>query len=329
MKGFMLVTVARGLALFLGAFSLLNLVGEIRWRGFDASLWWIDLRPLPVELARFLLGGGALILLAFALRPNAGRMRRLATAGLAGIFGVVCILDAARFWMLLGRGEIKSSFAVPVSLVMAAALGVVALSPLRCAGPRPARRSWIGVALVAIGAAVGFPLAQMACFGHTDYRRPADVAVVFGARVYADGRPSSALADRVSMGVELYRAGLVRTLIFSGGPGEGAIDETQAMRIQALAMGVAEGDILLDPQGVNTAATVRNTCEILRERGWRRVMAVSHAYHLPRVKMTYARAGVEVFTVPVKEPLRGTPRFAAREVLALWAYYLAPLWQRG
>src|SRR5436190_10557568 len=42
------------------------------------------------------------------------------------------------------------------------------------------------------------------------------VAIVFGAQVYASGRPSAMLADRVVMGAELYKAGKVRALLFTG-----------------------------------------------------------------------------------------------------------------
>ena len=54
---------------------------------------------------------------------------------------------------------------------------------------------------------------------------------------------------------------------------------------------------------------------------------MSHAYHLPRVKLAYQRAGWEVFTVPAVETRQLTqkPRLVAREVAALWWYYLAPL----
>lgn len=74
-----------------------------------------------------------------------------------------------------------------------------------------------------VAASVLFPLAQMYCLGRTDYRRPADVIVVFGCLVRADGTPLMPLADRVRTGVELYQAGLANRLIFSGGPGEGQL----------------------------------------------------------------------------------------------------------
>ena len=57
------------------------------------------------------------------------------------------------------------------------------------------------------------------------------------------------------------------------------------------------------------------------------VLVISHAYHLPRVKLAYQRAGWDVFTVPARESylLRQMPYNMAREVAALWVYYLRPL----
>ncbi len=58
-----------------------------------------------------------------------------------------------------------------------------------------------------------------------------------------------------------------------------------------------------------------------------RVLAVSHAYHLPRVKLAYRRQGWDVYTVPARETrtLRQMPFLTVREVAALWAYYFRPL----
>src|SRR5207247_5306056 len=129
-----------------------------------------------------------------------------------------------------------------------------------------------------------FPLAQMFFFGKTDYRRPADAAVVLGARVYADGRPSDALADRVRTACQLYREGLARKLLFSGGPGEGLIHETEGMKQMALQLGVKPQDILVDEAGLNTQATVGNTSSICARMHLSRILVVSHFYHLPRIK---------------------------------------------
>ena len=154
-----------------------------------------------------------------------------------------------------------------------------------------------------------------------------DAAVVFGAGVYADGSPSLSLSDRVDTGIDLYRKGFVRKLIFSGGPGPGPVHEVEAMRARALAAGIPDADVLLDRAGLDTWSTVHNTRDIFASHGVRSVLAVSHFYHLPRVKLAYQRAGVEVFTVPADETrtLVRLPYFVLREVAAFWYYYARPL----
>jgi uncharacterized SAM-binding protein YcdF (DUF218 family) len=338
---------SRGFALFLGGFTLLNLFGSFRRAWFDANLWWIDLRWLPQGVAQAGLFISAVCLVAFAFRPPASPARRWLTAACGGSLGLVAALNALRFYALWLRGTVRSGFPLPVSLLIAVALGVVVVAALRTTAlpvPRPplllfpaastgpgirrpeggsASFTILYVFVVALGCAVSFPLAQMFCFGKTDYRRPADAVVVLGARAYADGRPSDALADRVRTACRLYRDGLARKLVFSGGPGDGAVHEPECMRRMAIQLGVKPEDILADPDGLNTGETVRNTGRILAQLHATRVLAVSHFYHLPRIKLAYQAAGREVYTVPAKESyiLRQMPYNMAREVAALWEYY--------
>ena len=317
------------MALFFGAFSLLNLLGEVRHGNFDANLWWIDLRPLGSWPTRGLLATTAILLIAYAVYPICRRWRRTLTLGAAALLAVAAIANAVVFCVLALRGRVAAGCPVPFSLVVATAMACVATAALRRrpgAGRRPAAER-LATCLTAAVCLAGFPLAQMCCFGLTDYRREADAAVVFGARVYADGRPPLALADRVRTACTLYRDGLVRKVIFSGGPGDGTTHETEGMRRLAVQLGVRDDDIAVDRGGVNTEATVRNTCGIFGPRGATRILVVSHFYHLPRIKLTYARHGQEVYTVPADETrmLARLPWYMMREVAALWVYYLRPL----
>lgn len=355
----------RGLALFFGGFALLNILGDFRQAGFDANLSWIDLRFLPAGLRRALVLVAAASLVSYGLRPPGSGWRRGLALGAAGILGLASLANAAQFYLLLARGTIHAGMPVPLSLFVTAALGLVLAStagafcsrltpvpyspsdaretigeePGHPGGKRPEdalchgtpRGRRCGGAFSALAVCLGclilFPLAQMFCFGKTDYRRPADAVVVFGARAYADGRPSDALADRVRTACGLYREGLARKLVFSGGPGDGAVPETEAMRRMALQLGVKGEDILLDAAGSSTQATVRNTEPMLAQLQAARVLVVSHFYHLPRIKLAYQRAGWEVYTVPARESylLSQMPYNVAREVAALWVYYLRPL----
>jgi uncharacterized SAM-binding protein YcdF (DUF218 family) len=316
--------IARVLALFIGLFIAVNFLGNLFWPGFDANLWWIHFGQwLPGWIAKgsVTLCGAALIVFAFKNRRRGQREKF--TAVLAAGLAAVALINAVTFYWLLARGNFEAGFPFPFSLVVCGALIWIARAAWR--EPREERRVHWGFILGgSVGLFVLFPLALMVFFGNTDYRRPADAVVVFGARTYKDGRLSDALQDRIRAACELYRDGLAKRLVLSGGRGDGPVTEAEAMRGYALKHGVRAEDIFIDNLGVNTEATVRNTTPLFQQWHAKRVLAVSHFYHLPRVKLAYQRAGVEVCTVPARQQrfLGQIPFNMAREVAAFWDYYL-------
>jgi uncharacterized SAM-binding protein YcdF (DUF218 family) len=326
-KAFFLEMAPRGTALFIGVFSLLNICGQLRSAHFDANLWWIDLRTLPASIAGGFLLGASCCLTAYALGLTRPGWLRVATVFFAaGLLGA-SLLNAISFYLILAANRVSAGLPLPVSLLVTLAMTLVIVSVVR---NRTMEMTWLRrleVGTVFAACIILFPLVQMLCFGKTDYRRTADVAVVFGARVYADGRPSDALADRVRTACELHRQKLARKLLLSGGPGDGAIHETTTMKNMAMRLGVKAEDIVIDTEGRNTEATVRNSAPVFQQLHAGRILVVSHFYHLPRIKLAYQRHGYEVYTVPARESylLRQMPFFMAREVAALWVYYLRPL----
>jgi uncharacterized SAM-binding protein YcdF (DUF218 family) len=316
--------IARILALFIGCFIAINLLGNLIWPGFDANVWWIHFaHGMPAWLVKSALGISAIALIAFAFQNRRRGQRSRIVAVVGAALAAVALMNAISFYWLLATGRIEAGFPLPLSLLVCGVLIFIG------------RSAWVESevdyhprwGLVAAGTAclfALFPLALMLFFGNTDYRRPADAVVVFGARTYKDGRLSDALQDRIRTACELYRAGLAKRLVLSGGKGDGPVTEAEAMRGYALKHGVAAADIFIDNEGVNTEATVRNTAPLFRQWHARRVLAVSHFYHLPRVKLAYQRAGVEVWTVPARQGriMGQIPFNMAREVAAFWDYYL-------
>jgi len=322
-----LFAIAQGLALLLGGFTLLNILGELRHPGFDANLWWIDLRFANRIANRVLLFAIAIGLLGFSLRPQFAPCRGwLLSSLLAGLI-IIAAMNAWAFRRLVSSGAIQTTFGVPLSAMVVVVL-VLIVWGCRSSIRYTTRNRWDrgSFLLTILFGMVLFPLVQMYCFGKTDYRRPADLIVVFGCKVFSDGTPSMALADRVRTGVELYHAGLAPRLVFSGGPGQGDIDETAAMQNMAMELGVPKEAITRDPEGLNTQATVHNLVSASGDATQPRVLAVSNFYHLPRIKLCFRRAGWEVWTVPARESRRlyYQERFLLREVAALWWYYLNP-----
>jgi vancomycin permeability regulator SanA len=317
--------IPRGVALFLGAFTLLNFVHRLSDRGFDGNLWWIDLRPAAAWISQPLLGLAGLCLVGYGVGVNRSWFRRIALWTSVGLLGIA-LANAISYYHLRASGAVYSGPALPFSLLLAGALAVIVLS--RALNAKAAGAGRLGRAIVAVTAfacLVGFPVAQVYCFGTTDYRRPADVIVVFGAKAFSNDQPSSALADRVRTGCMLYHEGWAPRLIFSGGPAAGNAHEAECMRRLALRLGVPDAAITLDRDGLSTYDTVRNTTRMFNRMRVHRVIAVSHFFHLPRIKMTYQRAGWNVFTVPVQKPRMPRDEYAfmvLRETAAMWAYYL-------
>ncbi|MFV0634259.1 SanA/YdcF family protein [Demequina sp.] len=129
---------------------------------------------------------------------------------------------------------------------------------------------------------------------HADSDRlvPADAALVLGARVWADGRPSLFLRQRVEAGVTLYERGLVTQLILSGaGDNREGLDETAAMERTALDLGVPAEDLVRDPHGHDTRASALNARDELRLTS---VIVCSQEFHLPRAMWLCRSVGLDV-----------------------------------
>lgn len=317
----LITCVGRGLSGWLGAFALLNLLASWRHPGFDPNLWWVDVDALPEWLGDGLLGAAGFAMLAFAIRPICRPWRKRVTLALLFLMAGICLVNGAMFYAVLCRGAVRSSVPLPVSFVVAASMSLIAYAVVawQAGGERVRLVASMGTVLLAM---VGLPLLQMLLYGATDYRRPADAILVFGARVYADGTPSLALSDRVATACDLYRAGLAPVVIMSGGPGDGRFHETEVMERLAVSAGVPSQAIQRDEQGLNTAASVRRVVDVGGGPG--RVLAVSHSWHLPRIKLAAGRQAYRIYTVPCREsrPLGNTALMLARETVAFWKYYL-------
>ncbi len=102
-------------------------------------------------------------------------------------------------------------------------------------------------------------------------------AIVFGAGLWRNGRPTPVLYDRIATAAALYHAGKVEHLLMSG---DGLTNrETLAMRQAALELGVPDSALLLDEAGLDTYATCYRAKTLF---GIERALLVTQNFHLPR-----------------------------------------------
>lgn len=144
-------------------------------------------------------------------------------------------------------------------------------------------------------------------------------AVVLGARVYPDGRPSPALVDRVRVGVELLRSGAATTLLFSGGTPDGRPAEAEVMARLARELGAPAEALWLEAESRSTYENAVACARLLRERAVTAVWLVTCDFHVARASAQFRRAGVAVSPVPSRRALAPLERLTVtgKEVAGL------------
>lgn len=153
-------------------------------------------------------------------------------------------------------------------------------------------RTLAAAALMMVALALAVGVGALLADGLNDEIQHCDVAIVPGSKVELDGKPSQRLAARLDRAVELYRAGMFRAVIVSGGIGKEGYDEGAVMRDYLLAHAVPAGAIIVDSAGNNTMATARNSAALMRARGFGSALVVTQYFHISRTRLALRASGV-------------------------------------
>lgn len=122
----------------------------------------------------------------------------------------------------------------------------------------------------------------------------APVALVLGAGVSSDGRPSPFLQARLDLAAELYRRGLAKVLLVSGDNSTHDYDEPSVMRDYLVAAGIPAGHIVPDFAGRDTYDSCARAKRVF---GVDRLLLVSQSYHLPRALAICQALGLDAVGV--------------------------------
>jgi uncharacterized SAM-binding protein YcdF (DUF218 family) len=111
-----------------------------------------------------------------------------------------------------------------------------------------------------------------------------DAALVLGCPAEPDGSPSLCERCRVKSAVRLYKKGVVRKLVFSGGAAHSPYVEAEVMGDLAVKRGVPDGDILREGRALTTWQNVRFAKDLLEQAHIKTTLVISTADHLPRAR---------------------------------------------
>lgn len=151
-----------------------------------------------------------------------------------------------------------------------------------------------------------------------------DVIIVLGAAQY-NGRPSDILKARLDHALSLYRQGLAKHLLFTGGrrPND-RYSEAQAGRMYAMQNGVPSCDIFLEGQGRTTMQSLQASADIMRQNHFSSAILVSDPFHAFRLRRMSRDLGMRALVSPAANSrVRGWSKqfhYIARE-MAVYAIY--------
>ena len=185
------------------------------------------------------------------------------------------------------------SLIVPVS---AAAGALVWLSPLRrllAAGVVLLAATWLVVCFTPLTSRLAEGLVRR------DVVENADAVFVFASRVQEDGDPTTDAASRLLKGIELMAEGRAPLLVVSEIPPPAGSYATLARAW--LHKFAGRGEVLRIGPIVNTHEEAVALARLCRERGLRRILAVTSPTHTRRAAATLEKEGLVAISVPSVE----------------------------
>ncbi|WP_338864598.1 YdcF family protein [Myxococcus stipitatus] len=119
----------------------------------------------------------------------------------------------------------------------------------------------------------------------------------------------NAAVDRVLRGFELMRDGHARHVLISGGsldPRPTAVVEADVLARQYQAWGVPAERIFTEGRSRNTRENAVESARIIQEQGWKRLLLVTSAAHMPRAEGCFAAVGLRPDLLPVDARMPAT-----------------------
>jgi uncharacterized SAM-binding protein YcdF (DUF218 family) len=109
-------------------------------------------------------------------------------------------------------------------------------------------------------------------------------------------------SERLEAGIELWQQKKAPWLVFTGGrlPWEKReiVEGARSARI-ATARGIPSEQIVVTGEVGNTVDEARAVAALMRERGWKKIILVTSAFHMRRAARSFRRAGVDFVPFPV------------------------------
>ncbi len=133
---------------------------------------------------------------------------------------------------------------------------------------------------------------QVITFAYNAKPIKSDAIIVLGCAVYGKN-PSPFFKERLNEAIKLYKEGLGKYIIVSGGKGLGEdISEAEAGNGYLLKNGIPDNTILKDDKSYSTLQNLENSKKIMDQKSLKTAIIVSNKFHLKRASIIAKEAGI-------------------------------------
>lgn len=135
-----------------------------------------------------------------------------------------------------------------------------------------------------------------------------DAVIVLGGMVDGSARRASGEleldghVERILRAWELVRAGKARAVLISGGivaPQRGDVPEADLLAAKLAEWGLPPAQIVAEASARNTRENAVESARVAAARGWRTLLVVTSAAHMPRAMGCFRAVGLEPDALPV------------------------------
>ncbi len=148
----------------------------------------------------------------------------------------------------------------------------------------------------------------------------ADVLIVLGAQVKADGRPSEQLRLRLETALDAYREVPAPVIVCGAQGADEPASEARVMRDWLVLRGASPEHVLMDEDSYDTAQSLSNAKTLIPD-GAGSVLIITSDYHLPRALAIARDIGLEASGMKSPTTREFWLKNHIREALA-WGKYL-------
>lgn len=190
------------------------------------------------------------------------------------------------------------------------------------------RSIWITITL-AIGL---FSIVFMMVYFHKDDQKQieeqgkrVDAGIILGAAVWGGNRPSPILRERINKGSELYKNGVIKNIVLTGGGAPGEMTEAEVSKNELIKRGIDEKYIFIENQSNSTLEQITYINDnFYKKAGWDNVILISDNFHLFRAKQICRFFKMNAYTVSSDTPLSAESDFSfcMKESFAVMLFWL-------